>query len=101
MKKRGCIFDFDDTLVETTIYYDTAKERFAARMREMGFPANEALHTLNRFDISNVLKCGGFHKECFPNALVQTYEYYCGQDGLEVCPDTRKWMGDLGWWVFR
>lgn len=35
-QKRGCIFDFDDTLVETTIYYDKAKERFAEKMSVHG-----------------------------------------------------------------
>jgi len=101
MTKRGCIFDFDDTLVETTIYYDRAKERFAAKMAELGYPVDESLEILNQFDISNVLKCGGFHKECFPEALVQTYEYYCNHYGSEVCQITRKWMADLGWWVFK
>jgi len=101
MRNRGCIFDFDDTLVETTIYYDLAKERFAEKMLQLGFPVEESLEILNRFDISNVLKCGGFHKECFPKALVQTYEYYCKRFGSEVCQTTRKWMENLGWWVFR
>ena len=99
--KKGCIFDFDDTLVETTIYYDLAKERFAAKMSELGFPVAEALEILNRFDISNVLKCGGFHKECFPDALVQTYEYYCRKYSGQVCGMTRQWMADLGWRVFE
>jgi len=99
--KKGCIFDFDDTLVETTIYYDLAKEHFAAKMSELGFPVDEALEVLNRFDISNVLKCGGFHRDCFPNALVQTYEYYCNLFELKICGQTRTWAEDLGWWVFR
>lgn len=101
IKSKGCIFDFDDTLVETTVYYDRAKERFAEKMNLMGFPVEEALETLNRFDISNVIKCGGFHKECFPNALVQTYEYYCKTNNIKICDETRSWMEDLGWWVFR
>ncbi len=101
MAKKGCIFDFDDTLVETTIYYDLAKERFALKMSELGFPPEEALEILNRFDISNVLKCGGFHKECFPNALVQTYRYYCQKHGRTFCRATRQWMSELGWEVFR
>jgi len=100
-KKVGCIFDFDDTLVETTVYYDQAKERFAEKMAALGYPVEEALHILNQFDISNVLKCGGFHKECFPNALVQTYEYYCTKYGNVVCNLTREWMEELGWWVFK
>ncbi len=100
-KKTGCIFDFDDTLVETTIYYDLAKEKFADKMFRLGFPVEELLEILNQFDISNVLKCGGFHKECFPKALVQTYEYYCQRYDITVCEATRKWMEDLGWWVFE
>lgn len=99
-QRQGCIFDFDDTLVEATVYYDIAKEQFARKMREFGFPDEEALEVLNRFDISNVLKCGGFHKECFPDALVQTFEFYCQMNRRTVCQDTKKWMADLGWWVF-
>jgi putative hydrolase of the HAD superfamily len=97
----GCIFDFDDTLVETTIYYDKAKEKFAQKMDIMGYPMEEALKILNRFDISNVIKGGGFHKHCFPDALVQTYEYYCDNFGHLICDDIRQWMADLGWWVFK
>ena len=100
-KSWGAIIDFDDTLVETTIYYDKAKEQFAAKMSELGFPAGECLEVLNRFDINNVLKCGGFHKQCFPNALVETYEYYTELFNVEFCRNTRKWMEDLGWWVFE
>ncbi|HWI54677.1 MAG TPA: hypothetical protein VNT57_03220, partial [Desulfobacteria bacterium] len=90
-RRKGCILDFDDTLVETTIYFDKAKERFAEKMYLLGFPVEEALDILNHFDISNVLECGGFHKECFPKALVQTYEHYCGKHDVEVCQLTTKW----------
>lgn len=100
-EKRGCIFDFDDTLVETTIYYDKAKDKFAEKMSGFGFPVEEALDILNQFDIKNVIKCGGFHKECFPNALVETYEHFCSKHGIEVCQITAQWMEDLGWWVFE
>jgi putative hydrolase of the HAD superfamily len=98
---KGCIFDFDDTLVETTVYYDKAKEHFARKMDTMGYPMDEALKILNQFDISNVIKCGGFHKNCFPDALVQTYEYYCDNFGHPICHDIKQWMADLGWWVFK
>ena len=100
-KKQGCIFDFDDTLVEATVYYDRAKERFAQKMEEFGFPSEEALEVLNKFDISNVIKCGGFLKECFPNALVQTFEHYCQTHSIAVCSSTRQWMANLGWEVFE
>ncbi|MHB9096162.1 MAG: HAD hydrolase-like protein [Eubacteriales bacterium] len=100
-ESKGCIFDFDDTLVETTVYYDRAKERFAEKMKNFGFPVGEALGVLNQFDISNVLKCGGFRKDCFPNALVQTYEHFCKINQKAVSETTRSWMADLGWWVFK
>ncbi|GAB4267443.1 haloacid dehalogenase domain-containing protein hydrolase [Thermincola ferriacetica] len=97
---QGIIFDFDDTLVETTIYFDQAKEKFAAKMKELGFPIPEALDTLNKFDIRNVLNCGGFLKECFPKALVETYEYYCSLHNLKACRTTAAWLEQLGWKVF-
>lgn len=99
--KKGCIFDFDDTLVETTIFYDIAKEKFAAKMLEIGSPVEESLYVLNQFDISNVLQCGGFHKECFPMALVQTYEYFCKKRGSQMCSVTAKSMEEIGWWVYE
>lgn len=99
-KKRACIFDFDDTLVETTVYFKQAKDKFAAIMDKQEFPVEEALVKLNHFDIENVQKCGGFAKECFPNALTRTYEYFCDKFSKEVCQTIRKDLEDIGWWVF-
>ena len=96
----GILFDFDDTLVETTVYFNAAKKYFAARMKEIGFPPEESLVTLNHFDIINVQKCGGFLKHCFPEALGQTYEFYCRRFGLDCNEKLRKEIEDLGWWVF-
>ncbi len=98
---QGIIFDFDDTLVETTVYFDQAKKKFAKRMQELGFPVPESLDTLNRFDIRNVLNCGGFLKECFPKALKETYEYYCDSHNQELCEQTSTWMEQIGWEVFE
>lgn len=96
----GILFDFDDTLVETTIHFNRAKDRFAGIMAGLGFPAAEALETLNQFDIRNVQLCGGFLKECFPRALGQTYEHYCKFFGREYSRAVRKEIEDLGWWVY-
>lgn len=98
--RTGVLFDFDDTLVETTIYFNHAKDRFAGIMSSLGFPAGEALETLNKFDIRNVKLCGGFLKECFPKALGETYDYYCTLYGREINKTLRKEIEDLGWWVF-
>lgn len=98
---QGIIFDFDDTLVEATVFFDRAKARFAQRMTELGFPADEALEVLNRFDIRNVIKAGGFLPECFPKALAETYEHYCAAHKSPACGMTREWMEALGWQVFK
>ncbi|MCL6638661.1 MAG: HAD family hydrolase [Firmicutes bacterium] len=97
---RGILFDFDDTLVETTVFFNEAKKQFAGLMENFGVPPGEALDTLNRFDIANVKKYGGFLKQCFPEALGQTYEFYCRKNGRPYSEKMRKEIEDLGWWVF-
>lgn len=98
---QGIIFDFDDTLVEATVFFDRAKASFAQKMAELGFPAEEALVVLNRFDIRNVLNAGGFLPDCFPRALAETYEHYCAAHNSPLCAVTRNWMEELGWQVFK
>ncbi|HOV80602.1 MAG TPA: HAD hydrolase-like protein [Bacillota bacterium] len=97
----GMLFDFDDTLVETTIYFDRAKILFAGIMKELGFPVQEALEVLDRNDIKNVRLYGGFLKECFPYALGETYEYCCRKYGRAYSRVLRKEIEGLGWWVFE
>ena len=95
------LMDFDDTLVETTVHFNRAKNRFARIMTGMGFPDEEVLETLNQFDIKNVRLYGGFLKDCFPRALGETYEHYCKAFGRDYNPVLRKEVEDLGWWVFE
>lgn len=97
----GILFDFDDTLVETTLYFDRAKEKFAGMMNDLGFPPGEALAVLDQNDIKNVKLCGGFLKECFPKALGETYEYYCKISGRNFSKALRKEFENLGWRVFE
>lgn len=97
----GVLFDFDDTLVETTIHFNAAKEKFARIMSSLNFPAAEALEILNRNDIRNVRHCGGFFKECFPHALGQTYEYYCNIYKREIDYNLKKEIEALGWRVYK
>ncbi len=96
----GIIWDFDDTLVNTTIYFEIAREKFARFMVRLGFPLDPVLETLNRLDIENVRKCGGFLKECFPNAMAQTYDHFCRLSGMEPSPEISRKVENIGWWVF-
>jgi putative hydrolase of the HAD superfamily len=97
----GILFDFDDTLVETTVHFNAAKEKFAGIMSSLNFPAEEALDVLNRNDIRNVRQCGGFFKECFPRALGETYEYYCRTFNRDINRALKKEIEDLGWQVYE
>lgn len=97
----GVLFDFDDTLVETTVHFNAAKEKFARIMSSLNFPAEEALDILNRNDIRNVRQCGGFFKECFPRALGETYEYYCNVFNSKINYNLKKEIEDLGWQVYE
>lgn len=97
----GVLFDFDDTLVETTVHFNAAKEKFAGIMQSLHFPVEEALEVLNRNDIRNVRHCGGFFKECFPRALGETYEYYCNIFNREINYALKKEIEGLGWQVYE
>ncbi|MCL6478576.1 MAG: HAD hydrolase-like protein [Peptococcaceae bacterium] len=97
---RGILFDFDDTLVETTVFFEIARERYARLMAGMGFPRGEVLAVLDQKDIENVRRCGGFLKECFPRAMAETYRHFCGLNGIDPDPDTCRQVEDIGWWVF-
>ncbi|MFZ5647324.1 MAG: HAD family hydrolase [Bacillota bacterium] len=97
---RGIIFDFDDTLVETTIFFEISRGRFARYMADLNFPTDEVLATLDRMDIDNVRRCGGFLKECFPNAMVRTYSHFCQINNIDPDPGICKKVEGIGWWVF-
>lgn len=93
------IFDFDDTLVHTNPIFDEAKNKFYNIMKDLELHDDDLLDKLNYFDILNINKHGGFAKECFPNALVQTYQYYCDNFGKKICTMKMKEIEDLGWEV--
>lgn len=68
-------------------------------MEDWGLADHRLQEVLNSFDIQNVKKCGGFAKECFPNALVETYLYYCTAFKRKESQQELKQLEDLGWKV--
>ena len=96
----GILIDFDDTLVQTTLYFEMAREKYARYMVKLGFPLEEVLDVLDRADIENVHKYGGFLKECFPYAMAQTYDHFCNIKKIKASDDARRKVEDMGWWVF-
>ncbi|MHB8158695.1 MAG: HAD family hydrolase, partial [Desulfocucumaceae bacterium] len=101
MKKCGILFDFDDTLVETAVHFELSRERYARLMEDLNFPLDEVLLILDQMDIANVNKMGGFMKECFPRAMVQTYQHFCGRDSIDPDPEICRKVEEIGWWVFE
>ncbi|MFZ5591006.1 MAG: hypothetical protein ACOY81_04260 [Bacillota bacterium] len=102
------IFDFDDTLVDITVVFEKARHQYVQRMVDLGFPRDQVLDLLDRFDIENIKKFGGFFTQCFPDAMVRTYQYFCSLTGREEnerikqsiyripTPGTMKWNSRWG-----
>jgi putative hydrolase of the HAD superfamily len=69
----GVIFDGDDTLWETQLFYVHAKKRFFRQMERLGFDVIEAEQRFERIDIDNV-RLLGFSKGRFPKSMSETYQ---------------------------
>lgn len=98
--RQAIILDFDDTLVETNILFELAKQDFIKWMEELGFDAAGLPDKIDAYDIAHVKRLGGFMMECFPLALGDSYAYLCAAHGRPVCELTRQRAQDLGWAVF-
>ena len=81
--RRAVLMDFDDTLVYTNTVFDAAKEDFYNFMRESGLYEPALADKLNETDKKNVIAAGYFAAHCFPEALAETYRYYCTLFGKE------------------
>lgn len=90
---QGILFDFDDTLVETTVHFNRSKRRFAERMTVLGFPGEEALEILNEFDIQNVRLCGGFLKE----GKTMTMEFSSAVLTIDIKTRSDKYEWEKNW----
>jgi putative hydrolase of the HAD superfamily len=95
------LFDFDDTLVETTIYFDRAKDSFARLMKDLDLADADLLNVVNQYDIAEVEACGGFHKECFPRALGAAYREYARRRRRPVDAGVARAVEEMGREVFR
>lgn len=98
--KGAIIFDGDDTLWQTQIFYDQAKEQFYDLMAEQGFDREVVRGKLSEIDVSNVQRFG-FSKRRFPESLKETYEYLCKSQGCPVDPTVLKQVYKIGNSVFH
>ena len=79
LKRAGMIFDFDDTLVYAHEQFQLAEKQFALHMLELGLYDEKLLNAARERDIANVRRAGYLATDCFPTALVETYESYCAK----------------------
>lgn len=83
------IFDADDTLWETEVLYDEARERAANLVARAGLDRGRWTELQKAIDIENV-KTMGLSRRRFPTSSVQAYERLAGTSVLEPLRD-RIW----------
>jgi putative hydrolase of the HAD superfamily len=101
LKRAGIIFDFDDTLIYSHEQFLLAEEVFVTRMKELGLFDEDLLSAVRARDIANVRRAGYMAAECFPLALAQTYESYCGKYGRKLDVSEKLLLLQLGWQPYK
>ena len=102
MQTKAVIFDFDDTLVYSYPGFQKAEENFVQTLCEIGLSDRSSiLNYLHEADIRNVQKAGYFAGYCFPEAVKETYRYFCGQTGIALDFELEKRIVQSAWDVFK
>ncbi len=96
----GIIFDGDDTLWETSVFYNEAKASFFNEMSSLGFDIEEVKPTFEKTDIANIKKLG-FTKLRFPTSMADTYVYFCKKYGIDNKSEISRKFEALGKSVFE
>ncbi|MCL1975008.1 MAG: HAD family hydrolase [Firmicutes bacterium] len=97
LKRRGIIFDFDDTLVYFHEQFLLAEQAFIATMKELALYDDDLLISLGNQDIINIRKAGYLAAKCFPLAITQTYENYCRKYCRLPKAQELSMLSQLGW----
>lgn len=97
---RGAIiFDGDDTLWQTQIFYDQARERFFKLMASCGFDREAVKSKLAEIDVDGVERFG-FSRCRFPTSLEETYRYFCRSQGRFIYRAVLRQAWEIGNSVF-
>jgi putative hydrolase of the HAD superfamily len=92
---RTIIFDGDDTLWETQILYERAKESFYSLMQQLGFEGSNVRTQLSITDVEN-FKSMGFAKQRFPRSLVDVYKTLSRDNSMAIRPDIVEAVENIG-----
>jgi putative hydrolase of the HAD superfamily len=109
-KRQGLIFDGDDTLWDSQVFYDEAKERFYEIVAGQGglakysessqFTVDDVMRLIDEIEVRNIER-EGFSSESFSQALVQTYQTLSKQAGVAPSPPVSQLIRGLGDGVSR
>ncbi|MFH1072252.1 MAG: HAD hydrolase-like protein [Nanoarchaeota archaeon] len=102
------IFDLDDTLIPCEIHYSRCTIMFISRMYEeflkiapTRVPTPQIISHLVEEENSRLInEQGGFYKEIFAQAFVETYRKLCALSKLEPIKETEEQVFQLGMSVF-
>lgn len=99
MNTSAIIFDGDDTLWDTMPLYAAAKDRFYARMGDLGFDRQQVPKVFEETDLLN-LRTHGFARSRFPTSMIDTYTHFCTSHGQAPSESVQEELWNIGDAVF-
>ena len=101
MKPRAVIFDFDDTLVYTNMFYDRLRGELFAEMERLGLSFREQWpEYLNKADLGNIARAGRLVPWAFPKGMRETGEYFARLSNIELPPGAADRFEEIGWSLY-
>ena len=101
MTPRAIIFDFDDTLVYTNVFYDRLRQVLFDEMASLGLSFREQWpEYLNKADLGNIARAGHLVPWAFPKGMRETGEYFARLSGVELPPGAADRFEEIGWSLY-
>lgn len=102
MTPRAVIFDFDDTLVHTNVFYDELRLVLFEEMARLGLGFREQwAEYLNQADMDNIARAGRLVPTAFPEAMRQTGLHFAALSGIELPEDAGERFEGIGWSFYQ
>jgi putative hydrolase of the HAD superfamily len=98
--ERAVVFDGDDTLWDTQVLYDMAKNEFFQVLGDLGFARDVVATKFAEIDVGNVERLG-LSRLRFPTSMRQTYEFLCEATGEGVRDDVSAHVARIAGRVFE
>ncbi len=93
------VFDLDDTLIQTSVTFNRARDQFGALMAARGIAAAEAIETLLELDLARI-EAEGFGRGRFPVSLRDAYLALCARHDLVARAEDERAAENFGHTVF-